>query len=463
MALEKKTTKAVADSASFRDNFGFVYWQGPKLLRQINPAGQAAYDGLMSSGLYKALTEQGWLVPHREVSERPTGAYKVIEPELVPFISYPYEWSYSQLRDAALATIEIQKLALKHGQTLRDASAYNIQFFGGKPLMIDTLSFEPYQAGQPWVAYRQFCQHFLAPLALASHSDINLLQLLRVHIDGIPLALAAKLLPGRTRFSAGLYMHIKLHGRFQDRYSSGNPTSQSQRQVSQTALLGVLDSLERTIKKLPAPKLKTEWGGYYEDTNYSEDAFAAKQAQVQSLIERVGPKRVLDLGANDGTFSRLAAMADFIISADIDPAAVEHNYASVKRKQETNLLPLLIDLTNPSPNLGWAEAERKGFTVRAKSDLALALALVHHLAISNNLPLTLISSYFAKLAPNLIIEFVPKSDSQVQRLLAAREDIFPNYTKAGFEAAFANDWEIVKALPVQDSDRILYLMRQRHV
>lgn len=458
MALRKKTTRSAADPASFRDNFGFVYWESGKIRRQISNEGRPAYDALMSSGLYDELAKRGLLIKHQELAGKPTDGYKILAPDMVPFISYPYEWSFSQARDAALATIQIQKLALEKGLTLRDASAYNIQFVNGKPCLIDTLSFEPYQPGEPWTAYRQFCQHFLAPLALASHIDPDMLQLARVYIDGVPLALAAKLLPGRSLFVPGIYMHIKLHGRFQDKYSESKPTGTT-RTVSKTALLGVVDSLERTIKGLKAPKTKTEWGDYYDHTNYSADAFAAKKDQIKALIDSVKPKRVIDLGANNGEFSRLATNADLIISADIDPLAVEQNYQMMKRQGETNILPLLIDLTNPSPAIGWANQERASFGERARGDLVMALALVHHLAISNNLPLGMIAEYFGGLAPSLIIEFVPKSDSQVKRLLSSREDIFDEYNKAGFETAFSQVYKIIKQQPVKDSERIIYLMR----
>ncbi len=189
-------------AASFRDPSGFLFSRNGALYRQINRVYADDYDHLISSGLYDQLVKSGLLIPHREVSEKPVYpelAVKVIQPELVPFISYPYEWSFSQLKDAALATLAIQKRSIKAGMSLKDASAYNIQFINGKPTLIDTLSFEIYKEGKPWDAYRQFCQHFLAPLALMARVDVRLGQLLRVFIDGIPLDLASRLLPASTR------------------------------------------------------------------------------------------------------------------------------------------------------------------------------------------------------------------------------------------------------------------------
>lgn len=416
----------------------------------------------MTSGLYEQLTEAGQLVAHVEV-EMDTGdpqAHRVIQPALVPFISYPYEWSFSQLKDAALLTLEVQRRALEAGMTLRDASAYNVQFVDGRPMLIDTLSFDLAAEGEPWAAYRQFCQHFLAPLCLMRYVDLDLLQLLRVHIDGIPLPLAHKLLPRRARLRFGIATHISLHARFQQQHQDRQARSTAKMRPG--ALAALIDSLTRTVRSLEAPAVATEWGNYYDNTNYARDAFKAKQELVSSFLKRAKPGRVLDLGSNDGSFSRLAlGLGAYVLSADVDPVAVERNYQAVKRGQETALLPLLLDLTNPSPDLGWANAERSRFSERAQADVAMALALIHHLAISNNVPLELVADYTASLAPQLIIEFVPKSDSQVQRLLATREDIFPAYTLAGFEAAFAHRYEILDKQPVAGSERVLYLMRRR--
>jgi len=200
----KSPTNSGIVASSFRDPSGFVFWQDGAIYRQINTIYKEDYDRLMTSGLHKALVEEGLIVSHEEValqSAAPQVAYKVIRPDQVPFISYPYEWSFSQLKGAALATLRIQRKALDFGMSLKDCSAYNMQFMKGKPVFIDTLSFEKYQEGSPWVAYRQFCQHFLAPLALMSHRDSRLGQLLRIHLDGVPLDLASKLLPRRTHFS----------------------------------------------------------------------------------------------------------------------------------------------------------------------------------------------------------------------------------------------------------------------
>ena len=451
--------------SSFRDPSGFVFWQGGSIYRQINRAYKDDFDHLLESGLYRALVEEGLLVRHEEVAFEGIGpelAYKLIKPEPLPFISYPYEWSFSQLKDAALTTLRIQKRALDFGMSLKDCSAYNIQFLRGKPIFIDTLSFENYSEGSLWVAYRQFCQHFLAPLALMSYRDVRLSQLSRTHLDGIPLDLASLLLPFRTRFSFSLLSHIHLHAKSQARYADKRVDTKRRPKLSRLGLVGIIDSLESGVKKLSWNPKGTEWGEYYEDTNYSTDAFQHKKQIVADFLEAIKPADIWDLGGNIGVFSRIASDKGIpTVSFDIDPAAVEKNYLESRRRGEANILPLLSDLTNPSPAIGWQNRERMSLVERGPADAALALALVHHLAISNNTPFAKIAEFFASICGSLIVEFVPKSDSQVQRLLATREDIFVDYTQQAFEREFAGCFDLERSQPISGSERTLYLMRRR--
>ncbi len=450
--------------ASFRDPSGFLFTDNGILYRQINRAYSNDYARLMDSGLYDKLVKASLLIPHVESDQLPAesdSAFKIIQPDRVPFISYPYEWSFSQLKDAALATLSIQKRALKLDISLKDASAYNIQFVRGKATLIDTLSFEIYKVGEPWVAYKQFCQHFLAPLALMAYRDVRLSQLLRVYIDGVPLDLASGLLPAKTKFNFGLLTHIHIHASAQKRYSD-KVVAPRKGGMSRQALTGLIESLEGTVKKLTWKPAGTEWGDYYENTNYTDSAFEHKKQLVEEWSVEKKPALVWDLGGNTGVFSRVAASSGaFTVSFDIDPAAVEQNYRTVKIKKDQNVLPLVLDLTNPSPALGWDNNERDSFGFRGPVDMVLALAVIHHLAISNNVPLPQLAKFFAAHCKWLVIEFVPKTDSQVIKLLASREDIFPDYTREGFEAAFSTCFVIRKSESVRDSERMLYLMERK--
>lgn len=448
--------------ASFRDPAGFVYLdKAGRLLRQVTTVGADDFELLHSSKLYDSLTQKGWLIPHHAVSDKQAkGAHAIVEPEKLPFITYPFEWSFSQLQDAALLTLQIQKEALKHGMTLKDASAYNVQFRQGKPLCIDTLSFEKYTAGTPWKAYRQFCQHFLAPLALMAYVDSRCAQLSRVHLDGIPLDLAAKLLPQRARLRAGLLLHIFLHAGAQRAKSKDHEPRTAQ--VSKAQLLAILGSLERIVSKLKLPHTASEWGDYYNNTNYSADAADQKAALVRAFAKPLSAKTALDIGGNNGTYSRvLNKLGITTVCSDIDSNAVEANYLHMRANNETAMMPLLIDFTNPGGALGWANAERDPVHERLQTDLVMSLAVIHHLAISNNLPLAHIAAYMSRFAPHLIIEFVPKSDSQVRKLLATREDIFPDYTEAGFKGAFGTCFTLLKEAKIPDTQRTLYLFKRK--
>jgi hypothetical protein len=449
--------------SSFRDPSGFLFTRDGELYRQINPVYREHYDRLMASGLYADLTGAGLLVPHAELDLPPAGetpAYRIVKPERVPFITYPYEWCFSQLKDAALTTLRIQTRALRHGMSLKDASAYNIQFHHGRPVLIDTLSFETLREGEPWVAYRQFCQHFLAPLALMARRDVRLGQLLRVHIDGVPLDLASELLPWRTRLSFGLALHIHAHAATQRKYAD-KPVRPPRGRFGARALQGLIESLESTVRRLSWRPGGTEWAEYYRQTNYSDAAITHKEELVARFLEDVRPQIVWDLGANTGRFGRIAADRGILtIASDIDPAAVEIAYLEARKRKDEKLLPLLSDLTNPSPAQGWAHDERESLLARGPADMALALALVHHLAISNNVPLDRLADFFAAAGRTLVVEFVPKSDSQVQRLLATREDVFPDYRQEAFEAAFARRFTIEAAERVRESERTLYRMRR---
>lgn len=468
--MRPTTTNKRIERSSFRDPSGVVYFENGEIHRQINVSYKENYDFLMESGLYQALVDSHLLIPHREVSAAgalSSRCYKIIRPEQIKYISYPYEWCFEQLKDAALSTLNAQKIAFSHGMSLKDASAYNIQFHNGRPLLIDTLSFERYREGDVWVAYRQFCQHFLAPLALMSLKDIRLNLLLRNHIDGIPLDLASKLLPWRSWLMPSVVMHIHMHARSQARFGAASVSRRraiSTARISAAGFQGIVESLEGVVNRLKWKLPNTEWADYYSSTNYDDISFKHKEELVRKYVERLSPSpnTIQDIGANTGVFSRIAAKENsFAICQDIDPVAVQKNYSRMREKEEKNILPLLMDLTNPSPATGWANSERMSLAERGEVDLLLALALIHHLAISNNLPLERIAEFFSRMGKNAIVEFVPKSDSQVERLLAAREDIFDNYNQVEFEKAFSAYFDILDYAKIDGSERMIYLMARR--
>jgi len=422
----------------------------------------------MNSGLYDGLIETGLMVPHTEASldlAVSPEAYKVIRPERLSFTSYPYEWCFSELKAAALTTLEIQESALRFGMSLKDASAYNMQFISVVPVLIDTLSFQFYEEGKPWVAYRQFCQHFLGPLALIAYTDARLSQLLKVHIDGIPIDLASALLPLRTRIIPSLYLNIHMHARMQKRYSTkGAPAIIPERKMSRAAMQGLISSLYSAVARMEWKVGAAAWSGYEEENSYAPEAMDQKERIVSEFLDQTHSNMVWDLGANTGRFSRIsAAKGFFTVAWDAEPECVEINYRKALENNEPDLLPLVLDLSNPTPGVGWEGKERMSLAERSDADTVMALALVHHLAISDNMPLDRLARFFSGICRWLLIEFVPKSDPMVVHLLSTREDIFPNYDVEGFEKAFRRHFTVTERRKLAGSERILYLMESRRI
>jgi ribosomal protein L11 methylase PrmA len=457
----------MVDPASFRDPSGFVFRRDGVLYRQVQRSAAADWEAFRSSGLYERLVADRLIVEHEDASlgmAATPDAAAVIRPRLIEFISYPYEWAFSQLKEAALLTLELQSRALDAGMRLRDASAYNVQFDAGRPILIDSLSFEVAEPTEPWPAYRQFCEHFIAPLALMAHRDARCGLMLREFIDGIPLDLAARLLPGRTRLNLGLSAHVHLHAGAQRRASKAPPPPDGEkrpaRRISETGQHALLDSLQRTVAGMRYEP-SSHWMEYATTTSYSEAASASKGQIVREMLSAVGGRTAWDVGANIGVYSAMAADAGYrVVAFDQDAASVEAHWRRVRGGANPAILPLILDLANPSPAIGWALEERSSFLERGEPDVMLALALVHHLAIGNNVPLPSVARLFARMAPRAIVEFVPKGDPMTQRLLAARPDIFELYDIDGFRDAFGGPFRIRREAPIADSSRTLFLLER---
>jgi hypothetical protein len=451
--------------ASFRDPSGFLFSRGGVLYRQVNRGYAEHYDRLVASGLAADLVARGLLIAHDEVPDvapEAPGAHRVLRPERVDFVSYPYEWCFSQLRDAALLVLELERRALAFGMTLKDASAFNVLFHRGRPIWIDTLSFEVWREGRPWVPYRQFCQHFLAPLALVAHRDARLGTLLREHLDGVPLDLATALLPARAWLDPRLLVHLRVHAAFQRRHAGRAAPSARARRVGRRGREGLVAALEAAVRRLRPRPAASPWTSYYDGDAYAAESAADRRSRVEAWLGALRPATLLDLGANTAAMSRIAtALGIPTVALDSDPACVEAAWREARAAGDPHLLPLVVDLTNPSPALGFANAEREPLAARFRTGAVMALALVHHLAIAGNVPLPRLAAWLAELGPELIVEFVPKGDPKVRRLLAAREDVFPDYTREGFEAAFASRYETLEVAPIRGSERILYRMRRR--
>lgn len=428
------------EPSSFRDPFSQVFDDGNTVTRMIYPSYFKEYNHLMNSGLYFELADKGLIIPHKEVF---TGSDSIaIEPERVNFISYPYEWCFSMLKEAALVTLQVNSIALKYGMILKDATAFNIQYHKGKMTLIDTTSFMFYEPGMPWGAYRQYCQHFLYPLICMKALNSNVW---KGNIDGITAEDAAKIIPNRYRLIPAYAMH--LYAQATERTSE----SLKQMKIPKVALLALLNHLEKfteSLKKVPKPG----WIDYADAGSYTEKAGINKENVVKAFLETMPKGKLADLGANIGQYSGLAkATGHEVIAIDSDVDCVDSIYPDI--------LPLVVDLCNPTPAIGWENTERKSFLDRLHVDTILALALIHHLCIGNNVPLARVAQMFSTHCHTLIIEFVPPDDKQAIKLRGNKN--IPEYSYQVFLSAFRDYFTIKEQTPIVDSKRILFWMEKR--
>jgi len=454
-------------SSSFRDPAGYVFSESGTIKRGITDFGRKNYEAFMGSGLYERLVQSRSLIPHEAAQVSSGEFYKIIVPGQIPVISYPYEWCFSELKDAAILTLTIQLTALESGFGLKDATPFNVQFIGSRPVFIDTLSFEPLKE-EPWVAYRQFCESFLAPLVCMAEIRQDFNKYLKTDLDGFDLEFCRKILPPKTWIHLGYLTHIHLHGLSQAKFKDkavrapGSKGSVPAR-FSKRSLIALTQHLLSTVNGIRLKNKKTAWSDYYADQcHYSENAENFKSRQVSEWLKTDSPRLALDLGANTGKFGRLATqMGVYCVGSDLDASCVEENYLLSKSKQDEKMLPLLMDLSNPAGGLGWQAQEREPFFQRVKPDLTMALALIHHLRITHNIPLDLLSVFFSQITKNLIIEFVPKEDPMAQKLLQNREDIFHDYREENFERSFASHFSIDHKIKLPETHRTLYHLKSK--
>jgi hypothetical protein len=448
--------------SSYRDPSGFLFYINGILYRQVNQVFKKDFDQFINGGLYQHLVDANILVPHQTINENLTASdewYQTLQPEVILFISYPYEWCFNMLKDAALLTLRAAKEAMRFGMMLKDASAYNVQWYKGRMIFIDTLSFEIYDEQKPWIAYRQFCEHFFAPLALMHYLKASLQNLFLAHPDGVTLPLTKKLLPFKSKFHLHTYLHLHLHSRIAKGSQGKKETTGA---FSKQKMTNLLQSLEDGIKTFSFSEPTGVWSGYYKEAGQRENYIDVKKQLVLQWINELPAKTVFDAGANEGEFSLLLKdKAEFIISADSDHFSINQFYNRIKQEAITNIHPLLIDLSSPSPALGMNSNERSSFVDRCKVDLVIALALVHHLAIGKNIPFDSISEMFHNLGNYLLIEFVPKEDEKVRQMLQHKKDIYSNYSEENFITAFAKRFSLLQKTRIGDSQRTLYLFKKQ--
>jgi hypothetical protein len=457
------SSTVIRHPSSYRDPSGFIFEKEGVIYRQVNTCYKEHFDHFIQSGCYKHLVEKGLLIPHEQIHENltaDTNYYTTLKPENLSFISYPYEWSFDMLKDAALLTLQSVKEALDYGMILKDATPYNIQWHKGRLLFIDTISFEKYEE-VPWIAYRQFCENFLGPLLIMHYSKMPLQQLHLAWPDGIPLAVIKSLLPKRSRFSLHTYLHIHLHADISSKKQSSNGTTKP---FSKQKLLNLVSSLEIIIRKLKLPDQKSTWSAYYEEAAQRDNYLEEKKKIINEWINELKPriKTAVDIGANEGEFSKLLAEKKInTLSADFDSFCINRLYTSIKKSGEKNIQPLVLDLSAPSPAIGVNNEERNSFINRTNVDMILALALIHHLVIGKNIPFVMVADFFRQTTQYLIIEFVPGNDEKVQYMLKQKIASHDNYNQHNFESSFTQHFTIEKKESIQSSYRMLYLMKKK--
>lgn len=451
--------------SSFRDPSGYVFKDQNVFKRIIKPLYFEQYYSLKESGFFNKLFQNNLLIAHTE--ERSNKNKIIIVPEQIPFITYPYEWSFLQFKEAALLTLKIQKYAIEHGYSLKDASAFNVAFHNGQAIFIDTLSFDFYEENKPWRAYKQFVTHFLGPLLLAQYHGAQSLKLLANFIDGIPMKQLASMLPFKTKLNPFLYSNIHLLAKYEDRHNDDYEGEVKQSNLSKKAQLNIIKSLYDFIKKMNLRE-HSEWGDYYNKTNYSDDAFTVKSEIINTWVDSIKPKTLIDVGGNDGTFvRRIDFNLEHALVCDIDNNAVDYNYKTIKTNKEKYMLPFVLDVLNPSADIGFNNAERISFIERIKSfapDVTLALAVIHHITLSGNITFEMSASFFADFSKYLIIEFPKQGDSWVERLLKTKGEFrnhFNFYNEQNFETAYSELFEVVDKKEITNSKRVMYFLKRK--
>ena len=462
-------TEVRADPGSFRDPSGGVIHANGSVYRYFRGADASQFLRLTQTDFFKSSVASHSLIATTPVVREASpelyafaeGAELVVEHPRLPFVSYPYEWPFEMLKAAAECQMQVTREAFGNGYLVKDATPYNVQFLGCEPTFVDVASIEPYKKGATWTGYAQFCRTFLNPLLLQSITGVPFQPWLRSSLDGIEPDHLRSLLPWRSKFRKAVFFDVVLQSWLGHKFAddTGAVSKMSKREMPKAAVEALLKRMAKQVSGLKRRKVKTTWSDYEETkSHYSGAADAFKEEFVRSFVRSSKAKSVWDLGANRGQFSLIAAeTADQVVAIDFDEAAVGALYERLRGKV-TNVLPLVIDFLNPSPGQGWAGAERQGLTTRSNADAFLCLALIHHLSISGNVPLSMIVAWLAEVAPSGVVEFVPKDDPMVKRLLLTKRDVYANYDQSHFEACLEQHFGIKERAVIPESGRILYAL-----
>ena len=455
------------NKGSFKDPFGSVFEVSGKILRGVKKSKSKDIENFLKSDFYKSHEDK---IVKTSIIEKENliklglennliEQYDLwLEHEKVDFITYPYEWSFEYLKKAAIFHLELQIFSLKAGYQIKDSSAFNVQFIKGKPIFIDILSFVEYVDGDYWLGYKQFCEHFLAPILINSELKINHNPFFRGDLGGIDIKVLSKIMPIKSFFKSLVFFHVHLHAFSMKNIYSNSKKKIEKKKIKKINLIAMIETIKNKIEKITL-KDKTYWSSYENENSYLEASLQKKEEVVFNFVKDYNLKKILDLGCNTGKFSEISfsAGASNVVGLDFDSGAID--LASKKKNlNNKNFTPLVYDFSNPSPSLGWNLKERLPIQDRLKNvDGLICLALIHHLTISNNIPLSDTINYLSKLANFALIEFVPKEDEMVSSLLQNRDDIFFDYDFKNFKKYINENYEILSIKDIPSSTRKLII------
>lgn len=463
------------ESASFRDRNARVFYFEGAVYRGLSAQALDEWNALAATSFFSRCTDAGSLVRTERVDAAagsfPDAAHAfgwsaLLRHERISFISYPYEWSFGMLKDAALLQLDLLSAALEEGMILKDSSAFNVQWRGARPVFIDVASFEKLRAGEPWIGYRQFCQMFLFPLMLQAYKDVSFQPLLRGGIDGIDPQTLNNMVSARDLVRPGVLLHVVLQAKAQAGYAE---TKQDVKKDLKAAGFGTelikanVKGLRKLVSGLNWQRSRSEWSHYANEHSYTDADFETKKKFVAAAVDSRHCRLAWDLGCNTGTFSRIAARnSDCVVAMDADHLAIEYLYQELKKEGNSTIVPLVSNIADPSPNLGWRGLERKSLSERGKPCLTLCLALIHHVVISANIPLREFIQWLSLVTGSLVIEFVTKDDPMVKKLLRNKVDNYTDYELPYFEESMNEFFEVATREELKSGSRILYHAHARN-
>ncbi len=455
----------IEETGSFRDPAGKIFYINGRIFRRLSKTGEKRFVFLHKEKIIDESIKKDYLIQTKILGNDEKSKLNlnvndcILEHKKVPYISYPYEWSFSQLKTAAIFHLDFNLFLLDLGATLIDASAFNIQFIGNKPIFIDTLSIEKYSDGEPWKGHKQFCENFLNPLILKSKKGIKFNNWFKGNLEGIDTDDLDKLLGIFDKFSYNIFIHIYLLNKLDQKFKSNKSLKPIEKKkfIPKKNLILIIKQLKKFISNLRDFKSVSTWDNYSKNNSYTEIEESKKKQVVEEFVKKNSFNLIADLGCNDGEYSELSLKngCKNLIGFDFDINTIDKAYERSLTKN-LNFLPLYFDASNPSGNIGWNEKERKSFKNRANFDAILALAFEHHLAIAKNIPLNQVIEWMVSLAPTGLIEFVPKNDLTVIKMLELKGDIFPDYTIQNFENELNIKTKILSKSQVSESGRVIY-------